>query len=45
MWRYYMGQETTLKNKSKKTQEIKIKPKYDKYGSASRNLIYYMIKD
>ena len=37
--------EETEKNKYKKTPEIKIKPKYDKYNSASRNLIYYMIKN
>ena len=35
----------TVKNKPKKISEIKIKPKYDTYDSASRNLIYYMIKD
>ena len=33
------------KNKITKKQEIKIKPKYDIYNEASRNLIYYMIKD
>ena len=33
----------TVKNKPKKISEIKIKPKYDTYDSASRNLIYYMI--
>jgi len=37
----------TEKNERKITSEsmIKIKPKYDKYNSASRNLIYYMTKD
>jgi len=29
----------------KKNEEIRIKPKYNKYDSASRNLIYYMIRD
>ena len=33
------------KNKPKKVSELKIKPKYDKYNQASRNLIYYMLKD
>lgn len=35
------------KNRQIKTQikEIKIKPKYDKYENASRNLIYYMTKN
>ena len=33
------------KIKPKKTQEIKIKPKYDIYNEASRNLIYYMTKN
>lgn len=50
-------QYDTLKNKydnlikekkklqNKKNEEIRIKPKYNKYDSASRNLIYYMIRD
>lgn len=33
------------KEKIKHPQEIKIKIKYNKYTSASRNLIYYMTKD
>jgi len=32
-------------NKHKKTEQIKLKPKYDIYNEASRNLIYYMTKD
>ena len=36
-----------LKNKEKKikVETIKIKPKYDKYNNASRNLLFYMLKD
>ena len=33
------------REKPKKIEQVKIKPKYDRYGSASRNLLYYMIKD
>lgn len=32
-------------NKQKKIEQIKLKPKYDIYNEASRNLIYYMTKD
>ena len=36
-----------IKNREKpnKLNQIKIKVKYDRYGSASRNLVYYMIKN
>ena len=33
------------REKPKKIEQVKIKPRYDRYGSASRNLLYYMIKD
>lgn len=33
------------KENSKEITKIKIKQKYDRYDSASRNLVYYMIKD
>ena len=33
------------KEQIKKTEEIRIKPKYNKYDSASRCLIYYMTRD
>ena len=38
-------QEERNKDKPKEIPKIKIKPKYDRYGQASRNLLYYMIKD
>lgn len=36
-----------IKNKETKQtiEAIKIKPKYDKYNNASRNLLFYMLKD
>lgn len=37
--------KTKNKEKIKQKPKIKVKPKYDRYGSASRNLLYYMIKD
>ena len=43
--KYDSLREEQTKDKIKESPKIKIKPKYDRYGSASRNLIYYMIKD